>query len=139
MILQCRFCYLYNSNKQCLPSFVSPPSCTVLFLWCFLLSITACTVAKIGGHTFKRKAPFATTLFKKGGVGLFSRVGLFLGDYSTTNFRIIMYFATPGFFFIVQTDTAFCSILLHISYLSMIFTYQTCIRMIVNFLDHAMK
>ena len=38
----------------------------------------------MGGHTFKRKAPFARTSFKKGGEGLFSRVGLFLGDYGSS-------------------------------------------------------
>ena len=36
----------------------------------------------MGGCTFERKAPFATTSFKKVG-GVFSRVGLFLGDYGT--------------------------------------------------------
>ena len=39
----------------------------------------------MGGCTFKRKAPFATTSFKKG-VGVFLRVGLFSGvglDYGT--------------------------------------------------------
>ena len=35
----------------------------------------------MGGRTFERKAPFATTSFKKGGMGVFSRVGLFSGDY----------------------------------------------------------
>ena len=31
----------------------------------FLLAMTACTTAKMGGRTFGRKAPFATILFKK--------------------------------------------------------------------------
>ena len=37
----------------------------------------------MGGRTFERKAPFETTSFKKG-VSVFSRVGLFSGDYSIT-------------------------------------------------------
>ena len=31
----------------------------------------------------ERKVPFATTSFEKGVVGVFSRVGLFSGDYGT--------------------------------------------------------
>ena len=30
---------LYNDSKWCLPSIVSPSSCTALLLWCFLLGI----------------------------------------------------------------------------------------------------
>ena len=62
---------LRNNSKWCLPSFVCPLASLVLLAY-----ITACNTAYIGGHTFKRKAPFATTSFKRGGVGLFSR------DYS---------------------------------------------------------
>ena len=58
---------LCNNSKWCLPSFVSPSSCTVLFLHCFLLNITVCTAAQLSGRTFERRAPFATTSFKKGG------------------------------------------------------------------------
>ena len=57
---------LCNNSKWCLLSFVSPSSCTVLLLCCFLLNITACTAAQSGGCTFERRAPFATTVFKKG-------------------------------------------------------------------------
>ena len=71
---------LRNNSKSCLPSFVSSFPCTALLLLCFLLNITACTVAKMGGRTFERKVPFATTLLKKG-VGVFLSVGLFSGDY----------------------------------------------------------
>ena len=66
--------WLRNNSKWCPPSFVSPSFCTVLLLQCFLLNITACTVAQIGGRTFERKALFATTSFKKG-VGLISKGG----------------------------------------------------------------
>ena len=53
---------LCNNSKWCLPSFVSPSSCTVLLLGCFLLNITACsTAAQLGGYTFERRAPFAAT------------------------------------------------------------------------------
>ena len=31
-----------------------------------LANITTCTAAQLGGRTFERKAPFATTSFKKG-------------------------------------------------------------------------
>ena len=31
--------------KWCLSSFVSPSSCSVLLLWCFLVDVTACTMA----------------------------------------------------------------------------------------------
>ena len=64
----CLICYVVPLLTQC----------------CFLLNITACTTActaaSMGGHTFEREAPFATTSFKKGaglifeGMGLFSRV-----------------------------------------------------------------
>ena len=67
--------YLCNNSKLCLPSFVSPSSCTVLLLGCFLLNITACTAAQLGGHTFERRAPFAATSLKKG-VGRIFKGGL---------------------------------------------------------------
>ena len=44
---------LCNNSKWCLPSFVSPSSCTVLLLHCFLLNIRASNAAQLGGHTFK--------------------------------------------------------------------------------------
>ena len=64
--------YAITTNKWYLPSFVSPSSCNVLLLLrCFLLNITACTTAQVGGCTFERKAPFATTSFNKGGGCIF--------------------------------------------------------------------
>ena len=39
----------------------------------------------MGRRTFERKAPFATTSFKKRGVGVFLRVGIFLGDYGNSS------------------------------------------------------
>ena len=59
----CLICYVVPLLTQC----------------CFLLNITACTTActaactaaSIGGHTFEREAPFATTSFKKGGGAYF--------------------------------------------------------------------
>ena len=71
---------LRNNSKSCLPSFVSSFPCTALLLLCFLLNITACTVARMGGCTFERKAPFATILLKKGGGRIFE-CGLIFGDY----------------------------------------------------------
>ena len=62
---------LCNNSKSCLPSFVSSFPCTALLLLCFLLNITACTVAKMGGRTFERKAPIATILLKKWGGRIF--------------------------------------------------------------------
>ena len=62
---------LRNNSKSCLPSFVSSFPCTALRLLCFLLNITACTVVRMGGRTFERKAPFATILLKKGGGHIF--------------------------------------------------------------------
>ena len=38
-------CASLHNSKLCLPSFVSTTSYMVLLLWCFLLNITACTVA----------------------------------------------------------------------------------------------
>ena len=73
MILQCFFC----NSKWCLPSFVSPSSCIVLFFQCFLPNITACTAAGIGGRTSERKAPFAKISFKD--MGIFLKVGLCSG------------------------------------------------------------
>ena len=68
-------------SKWCLPSLV-PPFAQCCFLGASCSNIAACTVAYIGGCTFKRKAPFAKTSFKKGGGGgLFSRVGLVSRDY----------------------------------------------------------
>ena len=90
VILLCLCSCLCNNSKWCLPSFVSPSSCTVLLLCCFLLNITACTAAQLGGCTFERRAPFATTSFKKR-VDIFSRVDLFSGDYGKifcANFKI---------------------------------------------------
>ena len=57
---------LYNNSKWYLSSFVSPSSCTVLLLWCFLLNITTCTVVCINrwGCAFERKSLCATTSFK---------------------------------------------------------------------------
>ena len=70
--------HLLMQQQQIVPSFVSPSSCTVLFLCCFLLNITACTAAQLSGHTFERRAPFATTSFKKGGGSIFEG-GLIFG------------------------------------------------------------
>ena len=71
---------LCNNSKWCLavPSFVSPSSCTVLLLRCFLLNITACTAAQLDGRTFERRAPFATTSSKKGSGRIFEG-GLIFG------------------------------------------------------------
>ena len=44
----------------------------------------------MGRGTIGRKGPFATTLFKKG-VGLFSRVGLFLRDCGTCTIHAKIY------------------------------------------------
>ena len=70
------FCHTLTQQQMVSASFVSPSSCTVLLLQCFLLNITACTTAQLGGCTFERRAPFAT---KKG-------VGLFSGDYGNSAF-----------------------------------------------------
>ena len=43
LILSCA--WLYNNSKWCLPSIVSPSSCTLLLLWCFLLHNRMCTAA----------------------------------------------------------------------------------------------
>ena len=57
-LLSCT-CLRNSSNGACLPS------------CCFLLNITACTAAKMGGRTFESKVPFATTSFQKGGWAYF--------------------------------------------------------------------
>ena len=58
---------LCNNSKWCLPSIVSPSSCTML-LQCFLLSITAFTRAYIGGGTlcniFTRKRGLALLFWR---------------------------------------------------------------------------
>ena len=62
---------IFESCDISLPSFVSPSSASLVLLWCFLLNITACTAAQLGGRTLERRAPFATTSFKKGGWAYF--------------------------------------------------------------------
>ena len=47
----------------------------------------------MGERTFVRKAPFATTSFRKG-VGVFSRVSVFLGDYGMCK---LVYVIPAGF------------------------------------------
>ena len=70
------FCYAsaYATTANVQPSFVSTSSYTVLLLRCFLLNITACSAAQLGGRTFERRAPFATSSFKKGGGHIFGRL-----------------------------------------------------------------
>ena len=58
---------LSNNSKWCLPSCWS----LLLLLRYFLLNITPCIAAQIGGRIFRRKSPFATTSFKKGGGCIF--------------------------------------------------------------------
>ena len=77
MILECLSCHA--ANGLCLNLLVPPLPQYITLLWCFLLNITACTTAEIGGHTLKRKTPFAMTLFKKG-CRLISKDRLILGS-----------------------------------------------------------
>ena len=65
---------LSNNSKWCLPSCWS----LLLLLRYFLLNITPCIAAQIGGRIFGRKSPFATTSFKKGGGCIFES-GLIFG------------------------------------------------------------
>ena len=60
---------LRNDSKWCLPSFVCPLASLVLLAY-----ISACNTAYIGGHTFERKAHFATTSFKMGSGLIFERL-----------------------------------------------------------------
>ena len=84
MILQSLFChtfaYAITANSIWLSLLVPP----LAQCCCFLLNITACAAALIGGCTVRRerKRPLQQ-LHSKRGVGLFSRVGLFSGDYGT--------------------------------------------------------
>ena len=74
VILQCLFCYALayaiTANGACLHLLVPPLAIYRLFV---ASCITACT-AQIGGRTFERKAPFATTSFKNGGGLIFKRL-----------------------------------------------------------------
>ena len=65
---------LSNNSKWRLPSCWS----LLLLLRYFLLNITPCIAAQIGGRIFGRKSPFATTSFKKGGGCIFES-GLIFG------------------------------------------------------------
>ena len=56
---------LCNNSKCCLASLVTPSSCTVLLLWCFLLKYPA----EMGGRAY-----IATTSFKKGRWAYFERL-----------------------------------------------------------------
>ena len=74
---------LCNNSNWCLP-FVSPSSCTVLLLWCFLLNITACSYCGINRWAYlQEKATLCNNFIQKREVGIFSRVGLFLEDYGS--------------------------------------------------------
>ena len=59
-LLSCT-CLICNNSKWCLLSFVSPSSCTVLLLHCFLFNKIACGINR-WAYFRERKAPFATTL-----------------------------------------------------------------------------
>ena len=50
--------WLCNNSKWCLPLFVSPSSYTALLFWCFLLNMSACTVAKNRCSRFRGWSPF---------------------------------------------------------------------------------
>ena len=94
VILQCLIChglaYAITANGACL-HLLSPSSCNVPLLQCFLLNITPCTTAQVGGRTFERKAPFATTSFKKGGGGVGGHI--FEGG---PIFERLRYYLSPG-------------------------------------------
>ena len=77
--------YATTANGVCLHLLVPGSSCTVLLLHCFLLNITACTAAQLGGCTFERRAPFATTSFKKGGRAYFRGWAYFQEIINTHN------------------------------------------------------
>ena len=63
---------LCNSSKWCLPSFVSPSSCTVLLLQCFLLSSMYCAIN--GWAYFQVKSTLWNNFLQKRGMGVFSYV-----------------------------------------------------------------
>ena len=58
---------------------VSAFSCTVLLYRCFLLNITACTAAHMGGRTFEREEHPLQQLHSKKGSGHIFESGLIFG------------------------------------------------------------
>ena len=75
-LLSCA-CFTDNS-KWCLPSFVSPSSCTVLLLRCFLLNILHALLHKWVGVLSRVKHPLQQLHSKKGGGRIFEG-GLIFG------------------------------------------------------------
>ena len=89
VILQCLFCHVLahtiTANDVCLHLLVS-----LLAKWCFFhascLPNSMYYCINRWRTSKERKAPYATTSFKKGGWAYFqSCMGLFLGDYQNTN------------------------------------------------------
>ena len=73
---------LRNNSKWCLPS--CPLASLVLLAY-----ITACNTAYIGGHTFERKAPFATTSFKREGGLIFETLQYILEAQAAKLYTLI--------------------------------------------------
>ena len=81
---------LCNNSKWCLLSFVSPSSCTVVLLQCFLLNIYNSTLRhKVVGILSKEKDP-SQQLCNIRVVGVFSRVSLF-SEITVISCRITSY------------------------------------------------
>ena len=127
------FIYVIAANSVCLHLLV-PPLVQCCF---FLLNITACTVAKIGGHTIKRTAPFATTLFKKGGWAYFRgwayfwEITVLPNNHILCNTRFLLY-STNQHCFLLHL-IAYQLLEYDFSFTKHVFAWY------VNLLDHAMK
>ena len=67
---------LCNNSIWCPPSIVIPSSCSLLLLWCFLLTVY-CGI----NRCFWGKITLCNTFIQKRGVDLYSSLGLFSRDF----------------------------------------------------------